>query len=309
MWWGSPDSYFDTGGRCGRSCGTEGSPLAAPLFSKAFGIALAGCGAACLVGLPRTDLEGLNELVLPISSSGFIIAAIDGAGRCEGFFVGSDGLLRAALGSSPGADGGPSTGKVRDRFPACGCGNSVSCWSGRSGRFGPLYISVGADFAELFALDFATRSVSRRFSMLRGPPEMLDKEGLRIGFEPEVLGRCACVLKLSALGGRMKSSLLLAVVVLLWPCTRALPLLLKWNGPGAIVFILCRTLPPPLLPRLNGAWLGWALACIPDSGLLKGFGGYCPSTGVDGEAGRDFVIGKGGKAQSCGSVRSDDGDL
>ena len=30
------------------------------------------------------DLEGLNELILPISSSGRIAAATDGLGRCDG---------------------------------------------------------------------------------------------------------------------------------------------------------------------------------------------------------------------------------
>jgi len=71
------------------------------------------------------------------------------------------------------------------------------------------------------------------------------------------------------------------------------------------VFILCKTLPPPFPRGLKGANVALDSACV--FGLsLPGVNGRFISDGVVGVALRGFDMGKGGKAQSCGSEMSGD---
>ena len=86
-----------------------------------------------------------------------------------------------------------------------------------------------------------------------GPPGVLDIEGLRVT-PPDVDGREIGLRELLMLGDRTKSSLLPDVAVLLRP-PFGRSLLRALNGPGAMVFILCRTFPPPFSLGLNGAYI------------------------------------------------------
>ena len=73
-----------------------------------------------------------------------------------------------------------------------------------------------------------------------------------------------------------------------------------------MVFILCKTLPPPFPRGPKGANAVFESACpLAPSGVK----GRLISDGVVGVALRDLDIGNGGKAQSCGSEISGDGDL
>ena len=88
------------------------------------------------------------------------------------------------------------------------------------------------------------------------------------------------------------------------PGGRGAPFWLK--GPGAMLFIRCRRLPPPVDRGLKGAYaeLRSVLSCIIRLGgkLNAAF-----SIGVVGVALRDLEVGKGGNALSCDIVNSGDG--
>ena len=87
---------------------------------------------------------------------------------------------------------------------------------------------------------------------------------------------------------------------------RLSPFSLTLNGPGAIVFILCKTLPPPFPRGLKGANAAFGSVCPL---ALSGVNGRLISDGVVGVALRGLDIGKGGKAQSWGSEISGEWDL
>ena len=89
--------------------------------------------------------------------------------------------------------------------------------------------------------------------MLFEPPAILEIDGLRVT-PPAVDGLEIGLRELPILGDRTKSSLLADVAVLRRP-PLGRSLLRALNGPGAMVFILCKTLPPPFSLGLNGAYI------------------------------------------------------
>ena len=139
--------------------------------------------------------------------------------------------------------------------------------------------------------------------MLLGPPDILANRGFRDLFEFAVDGRWKVDSARSDVGGWGKSWLLIAVAVLLccfmpgpwFPSRRSRDATSK--GPGAIVFILWSTLPPPFLLGLSGANNALGSACI-RAYSVKFDLDCCASSSLVGVALLDFVVGKGGNAQS-----------
>lgn len=135
------------------------------------------------------------------------------------------------------------------------------------------------------------------------PPDIPVNEGFRDLVECAVDGRVKEDLVGSDVCGWGKSWLLVAVVVLLccfmpgpwFPSRRSRDATSK--GPGAIVFILWSTLPPPFPLGLSGANNGLGSACIRTYSVCVDRDCFA-SRSLVGVALLDFEVGNGGNAQS-----------
>lgn len=129
---------------------------------------------AGMTARPRTDREGLKELVLPISQRGCMAAAaIEGLGLCE-WFGGSEGLLSIVGRDSERAASRSFFGSVCERFS---CPKEPKSKDGR-GTFAEPSDSSWKD--GLVIEGTADISVLLRFKVDLCPAEMLEREGLPV---------------------------------------------------------------------------------------------------------------------------------